>query len=114
MLGERIDDRQSTPAFVLTPDRALDRQDSGAVAHLGAERVGVERQGKRDQREPHPFALASGRWWPGAMADSVRDRFADDPNGCFDELFVLAPPVQRLPREGAYLAGDGQGRLQSD
>jgi hypothetical protein len=41
VLGEHIDDRQSTPAVVLTPGRTLDRQDSGAVAHLGAERVRV-------------------------------------------------------------------------
>ena len=89
---------------------ARTRQNSGAVAHLGAERVGVECQGERDQREPYPFASASGRWWQGAMADGVRDRFADDPNGCFDELFVLAPPVQRLPHDGAYLAGGRSGQ----
>ena len=82
--------------------------------HLGAECVVVERQGKHDQRGPYPFALAPGRWWLGAMADGVRDRAADDQNGCFDELFVLAPPVQRLTREGACLAGGGQGRLQTD
>jgi hypothetical protein len=110
VLGEHIDDPQSTPAVVLTPGRTLDRQDSGAVAHLGAERVRVSVISESRIR-PH---RASGRWWLGAMPDGVRDRFADDPNGCFDELFILAPPVRRLPRKGAYLAGGGQGRRQSD